>query len=39
MGERRNIYDEERSGQPSVMMMILFKVLTKRFVKAGGLQF
>jgi hypothetical protein len=35
---RTNVYDEGPSGQPSVVSMILFKVLTKKHVKDGTSQ-
>jgi hypothetical protein len=36
---RTNVHDEERSGRPSVVNEVLFKVLTDKFVKVGTSQF
>jgi hypothetical protein len=39
---RTNVHDEDRSGRPAISSewwMILFKVLTKKFVKDGASQF
>jgi hypothetical protein len=36
---RTNAHDEERNGWPSVVSDILFKMLTKKFVKDSASQF